>query len=444
MRVSLWVYFAVLLGITNFPYLCHLAELPPAAYILLSPVAVLAFLWINVKPTWNKRFDRFQAMFDGRELLILFLMVFCVDLWVSIRTGITVFSGGQGYGWWITNLIVSILGILVLAWNGLVRIFVTSGQVGITRRIVLLLLWWMPIVNLVLVFQICRIVRLEYEMETDKMELNAVRQESELCRTKYPLLLVHGVFFRDMKYFNYWGRIPKELKKNGAVLFYGNQQSAASVEKSAEELKARMLQVLEETGAEKLNVIAHSKGGLDTRYAISRLGAAPYVASLTTINTPHRGCGFADYLLQKLPAGFRNFLAKKYNSALRKFGDKDPDFLGAVQDLTASRCAELNQLMPDSEKVFYQSTASCMKNFFSAPFPLNFSHGFVKHFDRENDGLVSLEAAKWGSRCRVLTPPGRKGISHGDMIDLFRKNLKGFDVREFYVDLVSDLKKQGF
>lgn len=70
----------------------------------------------------------------------------------------------------------------------------------------------------------------EVEFETDKLQLNAARAESELCRTRYPILLVHGVFFRDFCYFNYWGRVPSELQKNGAVLYYGEQQSAASVE----------------------------------------------------------------------------------------------------------------------------------------------------------------------------------------------------------------------
>ena len=34
--------------------------------------------------------------------------------------------------------------------------------------------------------------------------------------------------------------------------------------------------------------------------------------------------------------------------------------------------------------------------------------------------------------------------SHGDMIDLNRENIRGFDVREFYVQLVSDLREKGF
>lgn len=37
-----------------------------------------------------------------------------------------------------------------------------------------------------------------------------------------------------------------------------------------------------------------------------------------------------------------------------------------------------------------------------------------------------------------------RGISHGDVIDLNRENIKGFDVREFYINLVSDLREKGF
>ena len=95
--------------------------------------------------------------------------------------------------------------------------------------------------------------------------------------------------------------LKAELEKNGARIFYGNHQSAAAVADSGREIADRIQEVLAETGAEKVNIIAHSKGGLDSRYAMSQLGAAPCVASLTTVNTPHRGCEFADYLLNLIP-----------------------------------------------------------------------------------------------------------------------------------------------
>ena len=59
--------------------------------------------------------------------------------------------------------------------------------------------------------------------------------------------------------------------------------------------------------------------------------------------------------------------------------------------------------------------------------------------------LPSEKSFKWGNNYRFLVnTESNRGISHGDMIDLNRENIKGFDVREFYVQLVSDLKKRGF
>ena len=43
-----------------------------------------------------------------------------------------------------------------------------------------------------------------------------------------------------------------------------------------------------------------------------------------------------------------------------------------------------------------------------------------------------------------LTTNTKRGISHGDMIDLNRENIAEFDVREFYVQLVNMLKVHGY
>ena len=126
----------------------------------------------------------------------------------------------------------------------------------------------------------------------------------------------------------FWGRIPKELRRNGATVYYGQQQSAAAVEDSGKELAERIRQIVETTGCE-MNIIAHSKGGLDSRAAIAHAGCAPYVATLTTINTPHRGCIFAEYLLGKVPQAARLKIAAAYNAAMKRVGDPNPDFLAA-------------------------------------------------------------------------------------------------------------------
>ena len=91
---------------------------------------------------------------------------------------------------------------------------------------------------------------------------------------------------------------------------------------SAQELTQRIESIVKESGCRKVNIIAHSKGGLDCRYAAAFLGADKYIASLTTVNTPHSGCEFADYLLAKVPDKSLKAIAEAYNGTLKKLSDK--------------------------------------------------------------------------------------------------------------------------
>lgn len=343
----------------------------------------------------------------------------------------------------IWNIVLCIAINFVVFWNGIICVYLTSTQLGLKWRIIGILCGMLPVANLITLFFIIKTTTYECFFETRKAEVNKQRKSQQLCATKYPILLVHGVFFRDSKFFNYWGRIPKELETNGAKIFYGNHSSAASIADSSAELKSRITEILTETGAEKLNIIAHSKGGLDCRYAISKLGIGDCVASLTTINTPHRGCLFADYLLTKIPADIKNKIADTYNSTLKKFGESNPDFLAAVSNLTDSYCNKLNAEMPTPNGIYCQSIGSVLTNATQGKFPLNFSYHLVKHFSGENDGLVSEDSFNWGNKYTLLKPSAKRGISHGDVIDLNRENIIGFDVREFYVNLVNDLKNKG-
>ncbi|MBD5513173.1 MAG: triacylglycerol lipase [Lachnospiraceae bacterium] len=427
---------------TRFPSACAAAEI--ICYILI--------LYINFFPTLTVRkvsTTRNKILEDGSALLQIFLITTAVEIVCCVAMLIIGLPAGEdtAFGhpfFWLRQFGLAFLIEFILFWNGILRVYVTSVQLGIKWRVIGAVCGLIPIVHLYVLCRIIRIAGNEVIYENEKYLLNQVRAENQECRTKYPVLLVHGVFFRDFRFFNYWGRIPAELKRNGAVLFYGSQQSAASVADCGEELAARIRQIRQETGCDKVNIIAHSKGGLDSRYAISKCGIAPYVASLTTINTPHRGCIFADYLLDKIPDTVCNKVSSKYNAALTLLGDTKPDFMEAVQDLTASSCTGRNEILPDSPQVYYQSIGSRMNAACSGRFPLNMSYPMVKHFDGANDGLVSVDSMKWGSRFTCLTVPGGRGISHGDMIDLNRENIAGFDVREFYVNLVRELKERGF
>lgn len=415
-------------------------------YLLLCvPLLII----INIIPSVSNRklkTLRLQNCADGCELLRLFLLSTAVSVIYSL-------AGWMGKlplpnlleapALWVVNTLLIFLVELVVFWNGMLRIYLTSGQLGIRFRVLGAVCGMIPIVHLVVLGMMLRVVEKEVRTENQRLILDEQRTAERICETKYPILMVHGVFFRDFNYFNYWGRIPEALSRNGARIFYGNHQSAASVKDSALELAERIKEIVRTTGCEKVNIIAHSKGGLDCRYAVSKLDAAPYVASLTTINTPHRGCEFADYLLGKIPQKQQAAVAKTYNAALRKFGDVNPDFLEAVYDLTAAACKKRNEIVKDVEGIYYQSVGSKLNVASGGRFPLNFSYKLVHYFDGKNDGLVGEQSFPWGERYQFLTVKGKRGISHGDMIDLNRENFEEFDVREFYVRLVNDLKCSG-
>lgn len=271
---------------------------------------------------------------------------------------------------------------------------------------------------------------------------------NDSCKTKYPIVMVHGMGFRDFKYISYWGRIPKILKENGAEIYFGNQDSNATIENNAQFIKNTVNLVLEKTGAEKVNIIAHSKGGLDVRYMISSLDMADKIASLSTMSTPHNGSITVDKLL-KFPKFIIKIGTKIVDIWFKVLGDKNPDTYSVINQFTTVEADKFNRLNKDIEKVYYQSFAFVMKNAFSDIF-MFVPYIIVKFFEGENDGLLAPRAVKWTNFRGVFGGNGRRGISHCDEVDLRRRKLsseKGSgisDITEFYKKVVEELKLLGY
>ena len=392
----------------------------------------------NLKDQRNK----YLLLRAGNIILWIFVITTAVAIWHYVPVLYHAIRDRDASHLWEILLVAG--AEFLIFWGGIIIVYTTSRQLGFKTRLLGIVFGMIPLANLIMLITILRITGKEAKTELTRCKLNRLRASEHVCQTKYPLLLVHGVFFRDFKHFNYWGRIPDELMRNGAVIYYGEHQSAASVDDSARELEQRILGIIRENGYEKLNVIAHSKGGLDMRTALAKTSVAPYIASLTTVNTPHRGCEFADYLLNKIPEAQQQAVANTYNSAAAKLGDPNPDFMAAVTDLTSAACSRRNETVRDVPGVYYQSIGSVMEKPSAGRFPLNMTYQLVNLFDGKNDGLVGEKSFPWGSDFRMLSAAGKRGISHGDVIDLNRENFDGFDVREFYVQLVSDLKQKGF
>lgn len=431
------VYFMIMAFLLN-SYL--LVKHSPYWLIAIIPL----FLLLNVLPGARLRGTRslrLRLCNHGTALLILFVCTLIPSL--LFHAVLAFFTVPHAYMELVWSAVYCIVASALLFWNGILCVYCTSTQMGIKWRLIGALCGMIPILNLIVLGRIISVTSEEIEFELQKERVTHDPALAELCHTKYPIVLVHGVFFRDSKLFNYWGRVPRTLQLHGAEIFYGGHQSALPVKESARELAYRIKLIVERSGCEKVNIIAHSKGGLDCRYAISEFGLGPLVASLTTVSTPHRGCLFAEKLLYAIPESVQKKVAHAYNVTLTALGDETPDFLSAVGDLTAKACGERNEKLTFPEGIFAQSVGSVMEHPRKGQFPMNLSYRYVKAYDGENDGLVGESSFAFGEKYTLLRCDGKRGISHCDMIDLSRENIKGFDVRAFYTELVSDLRERG-
>ena len=125
---------------------------------------------------------------------------------------------------------------------------------------------------------------------------------------KYPIILVHGLMVRHFKRFRAFGRIERVLADEGHDVHVATHDGFGSIETNAEQLRDYILKLLETTGAEKVNLIAHSKGGLDLKYMIKHFDMADKVASFTTLSTPHKGSAVASHIW-RLPMWIKKIIA---------------------------------------------------------------------------------------------------------------------------------------
>jgi triacylglycerol lipase len=261
---------------------------------------------------------------------------------------------------------------------------------------------------------------------------------------KYPVLLIHGAGFRDkvLGLINYWGRIPELFIKNGVDVYYGGTDAWGSIEKNAERIKNKINDILREKKTEKVNIIAHSRGGLEARYLISTLNMDHAVASLTTISTPHHGVKAMNIAIE-LPKGLYRFCSFFVNVWSKILGDKTPDFFTSSAQLSEKYSIEFNKCNPDKKGIYYQSYAAMMKYYFSDLLFI-IMNPLITFADGDNDGLCPVESAKWGDYKGVITTQGVFGISHCGVIDLYRINYKGINILDFYLNIIKELSEKEF
>jgi triacylglycerol lipase len=248
---------------------------------------------------------------------------------------------------------------------------------------------------------------------------------------RHPVVLVHGVlgFVRQtvgrLLSFAYFQGVEDALREAGASVRTVALPALGGVETRARALAAEV----ERLGAPRVNLVAHSMGGLDARWYVGRLGGHERVASLVTIATPHRGTAVADW------GGLRLGRALAGHRLLEGLGVQR----AAFDDLRSSECERRNETLagePEAPTFSYGGA----RPWYAVAAPLQFSFRLLQRAEGPNDGLVSAASARWGEYRGTLeadhfaqtgwhwTPPGLGRFAHLD----------------FYARVASDLAAHGY
>ncbi|KAF2119473.1 Alpha/Beta hydrolase protein [Lophiotrema nucula] len=274
-------------------------------------------------------------------------------------------------------------------------------------------------------------------------EFAAIREHYETPRNT--IILAHGLLGFDelrlagpyMRGIQYWRGILDALSQNGIDVYTAAVPASGSIEARAEKLAES---ISRKAKGKDVNIIAHSMGGLDSRYMISRLKPTDFnVLSLTTIATPHHGSSFADYMFDTIGP----MRIKRIYKVMDYFGLET----GAFSQLTRQFMQdEFNPKTPNVEGVKYYSYGASLEPTSWSVFAA--SHSIIKRVEGMNDGLVSVSSSQWGKFEGTLI-----GVSHLDLINWTNRlkwffwsltgSKRNFNAIAFYLDIADMLAKKG-
>lgn len=195
-----------------------------------------------------------------------------------------------------------------------------------------------------------------------------------------PVVLVHGLFgFDRIGTLHYFRGIARHLESLGCHAHAVRLPRAASVPARA----ARLVELIDKLGHERIDLIAHSLGGLDARYALAKLGLASRVRTLVTIGTPHHGTPLAAIG----EAGALSAVRK----LMRLFG------IRALDWLSPNALERFNAEVPDAAGVRYACVVGGIRSEATGvPLALSPVHHYLRRVAGANDGLVPVASQVWG------------------------------------------------
>ncbi len=259
---------------------------------------------------------------------------------------------------------------------------------------------------------------------------------------RYPVVLMHGFgMIAGLRRGGHYRDSAESLRLRGVRAYAPNVAPYNTVAARGEMWVRRIERIMVETRSSKVNLVAHSMGGLDARWIIAHHGFGDRVASLVTVSTPHRGSSLAEFILSS-PERLSKWLTDLANwMGTQVVDDGDADFRTAVAELTPENVANnFNPAVLDDERVRYWSYAGVAGrgcDHTVNPF-LRLFNSYL--YDREgpNDGMVSAASARWGEFL------GELAADHAQQIGASFPGSSGFNNSEFYASVAQLLANHNF
>lgn len=236
--------------------------------------------------------------------------------------------------------------------------------------------------------------------------------------TRYPLVMMHGMGGTDsfLNLFEYFMEVQEDLSAQGYLVYTPAVDAFQPPELRAAQW-AEHLQALVDAGvARRFNLFAHSQGGLDARYLVSRLGWSERVVSVTTLATPHHGTSIADMIVGVMDTSELTAWALEGAAdalaAVVGLGD-GAELEAQLAALTRPAVEQFNTEVPDVAGVRYFSWSArtcavldfaCQGDSDGEIVDAHFipTHTLIALEEGDNDGLVGLDTAVWGEHLGVV------------------------------------------
>jgi len=232
---------------------------------------------------------------------------------------------------------------------------------------------------------------------------------------RHPIVLVHGATTKGsqlqigfIKFGEYFRGIPHFYAASGTPVALAHLSTDGSIGERAAVLKNFLES---EYRGQMVNIVAHSLGGLDARYAASVLGCRQ-IASITTIGTPHLGSPLANWAARQMNKGtpwYWIFRLLGYDLRQRRFlNEITTDFMSTTFNPRVPNVGDIKYFSVATSASFRDSTMS-----YWLYFPAKWLEG-ERHPLAANghDGLVPRDSQNWGTALAPQTLDHLGQINH--------------------------------